>query len=156
MWLLPAAVKAGADLHWLWDDRCASCHGHSAEFARKFLSVSNGELQGRHHLDNLRQFMRNHYLPDSETDATYEMLLAQVLTPPRFRDECSRCHNSASEFVRQALEFRKGVLTGRESGEWVRGFLDRHRGLASADVRFYSDLLERVADEVYRVRIIEP
>ena len=29
-----AAGARGIDLHALWDDRCADCHGHSAEFSR--------------------------------------------------------------------------------------------------------------------------
>jgi hypothetical protein len=37
---IPAARASGIDLHWLWDDRCATCHGHAGDFARKFLAQS--------------------------------------------------------------------------------------------------------------------
>ena len=67
--LTPAVEAAGVDLHRMWDDRCFECHGHAAEFARRSLSVSSGELQGRHHIHDLRRFMRNHYVADSEIDA---------------------------------------------------------------------------------------
>ena len=30
--VMPAVRVSGIDLHWLWQDRCAACHGHSVEF----------------------------------------------------------------------------------------------------------------------------
>lgn len=148
--LTPAVEAAGIDLHRMWDDRCYDCHGHSAEFARKFLSVSNGELQGRHHVQDLRQFMHNHYVADSEVEAVYTMLYAQVSNQARFKDDCSRCHQTAAVFARRSLEFREGVLYGRKSGLPVRRFLDTHRGLDPDEVDFFTKLLTRVANEVYR------
>ena len=41
---MPAVGDTGIDLHWLWDDRCAACHGHSGDFSRKSLSVSSGRF----------------------------------------------------------------------------------------------------------------
>jgi hypothetical protein len=149
--LLPTAAEAAVtDLHQMWDDRCYECHGHSAEFARKFLSVSNGELHGRHHVHDLQRFMQNHYVADGEVEAVYLMLYAQASTQARFKDECSVCHESAAVFVRRSLEFRDGVLYGRKSGLPVRRFLDHHRGLDPDDVEFFSLQLTRVANEVYR------
>jgi hypothetical protein len=146
----PAVVSAGLDLHWLWDDRCAECHGHAGYFARKFLSVSNSELLGRHHVYDLRRFMHNHYLINSEVDAVYNMLLAQTSTRPRFRNECSSCHQSASRFARESLEIRDGHLYGRKSGQLVHQFLKHHRSLDADDIEFFTKLLMRVAHEVYR------
>ena len=148
--LTPAARATGIDLHYMWDDRCFECHGHAAEFARRTLSISNGRLQGRHHVDDLRRFMRNHYLADNEIDAVYRMLLAQASSQARFKEECSRCHNTAANFVRHSLEFRNGVLYGRKSGQPVRGFLNYHMGLDPYGVAFFNKLLTRVASEVYR------
>ena len=147
---LPVAGTAGRDLHRLWHDRCAACHGHSGDFAREFLSVSNGDLQGRHHVDDLREFLKNHYPPDNEVDAIYNMLLAQANAPPRFKEECSRCHETAAGLVRDTLLFRDGVLVSRKTGHPVRRFLDHHRKLRSDHVEFYLTLLTRVAKEVYR------
>lgn len=148
--MTPTVRAAGIDLHWLWDNRCAECHGHAGHFARTFLSVSSGELQGRHHVHDLRRFMYNHHLADSEVDAVYNMLLAQATTPPRFKDECSGCHENAAKFVRNSLELRDGVLHSRKSGRPVRLFLSHHRELDPDDVEFFMKLLTRVAHEVYR------
>ncbi len=147
--MAPAAGAAGIDLHRMWDDRCAGCHGHAGDFARK-LTVSDGELQGRHHVHDLRLFLRNHYPADSEVDAVYNMLLAQASNEAKFRSECSACHGTAAEFVRSALELRDGVLHARASGRPVLQFLSEHRQLGAADVQAFAQLLTRVAGEVYR------
>jgi len=141
---------SGIDLHWFWDNQCAECHGHSAEFAHKFLKVSNGQLQGNHHVQGLRLFMRNHYTQNTEVDAVYEMLLAQALTKPRFKQECSNCHDSAASFVRQSVVLQDKVLLSRESGQPIRKFLQQHRQLDANDINFFMSLLNRVAHEVYR------
>jgi hypothetical protein len=148
--VMPAVGATGIDLHWLWDDRCAACHGHAGDFARKFLSVSNGQLQGRHHVDDLQRFLRNHYLADNAVDAVYNMLLAQADKQARFKSECASCHDTATRFVRSSLELRDGVLYSRKSGQPVRLFLDHHRGLNTDDIEFFLNLLTRVAHEVYR------
>ena len=148
--LAPAAGAAGIDLHWLWHDRCYECHGHAGDFARKFLSVSNGELQGRHHIHDLQQFLHHHYLIQSEAAAVYNMLLAQADIPARFKAECSRCHDTAAEFVRNSLQLRDGVLYGRKSGTATRQFLENHRKLNTDDIEFFMEQLTRVAHEVYR------
>jgi hypothetical protein len=146
----PVVETAGLDLHWLWEDRCAECHGHAGQFSRKFLVVYNGELQGRHHIHDLRRFLHNHYLVNTEVDAVYNMLLAQANTLPRFKNECSSCHQGASSFVRKTLELRDGSLYSRKSGQLVQRFLEHHRGLDAEDIEFYTQLLMRVAHEVYR------
>jgi hypothetical protein len=148
--VMPAIDACATDLHWLWDDRCAECHGHAGDFARKFLSVSGGELRGPHHKHDLRRFLHNHYLAGNEVDAVYTMLLAQANSPTRFRDECSSCHGAAADFVRDRLELRKGMLYSRASGHPVQGFLEHHRNLQPDDVDFFMQLLTRVAREVYR------
>jgi len=143
-------LPSGVDLHWLWDNQCAECHGHSAEFAQKFLSVSNGQLQGRHHVQGLRVFMRSHYTSNFEVEAVHEMLLAQAMTESRFKQECSQCHGSAAALVRQSVLLRDEVLLSRGSGQPIRIFLQQHRKLDANDVDFYMNLLNRVAGEVYR------
>lgn len=146
----PAATAVGVDLHALWDDRCAQCHGHAGEFSRKFLTVSDGRLQGRHHVDDLRKFMQNHYLPEKEVEPVHDMLLAQATTPPRFSRECAQCHGTAAELVRNSLELRNGILYSRKSGQSVHSFLSRHMGLAPDDVKYFDRLLARLAQEIYR------
>lgn len=142
------ALAAGSDLHWLWDDRCAECHGHSGEFARRFLRAADGELSGPHRSsDNLRNFMRHHYLPASEVDALYAMLLAQAQTKPRFQAECGKCHGSAAQLVRASTMLRAGDSLRLLSGQTVQLFLQGHRGLQTQDIDFYVSLLTRVAIE---------
>ena len=148
--IAPVLRASNLDLHWLWDDRCAACHGHAGDFARKFLSVYNGELQGPHHVHNLRQFLHNHYLSGNEVDAVYIMLLAQTNHSARFKAECAGCHDTATRFVRKSLGLRDGVLYSSDSGRPVRDFLVHHRGLEPDDAEFFTDLLTRVAHEVYR------
>jgi len=141
---------SGIDLHWLWDNQCAECHGHSGEFARKFLKVANGQLQGSHHVQDLRLFMRNHYTQNTEVDAVYEMLLAQARAKPRFKQECGNCHGSAAAFVRQSVILQDKVLLSRESRQPIQKFLQQHRRLETDDVVFFTSLLNRIAHEVYR------
>ena len=144
------ASAAGIDLHWLWDNQCAECHGHSGDFARKFLKAEDGQLEGRHHKEDLRRFMRNHYASEIEIDAIYEMLLAQTQTEPRFKQECGRCHGTAARFVRQTIVLQKGVPLSRKSGQDIRRFMDQHRGLQKEDAEFFTALLYRIAREVFR------
>ena len=150
--LLPVSKSdaSGIDLHWQWDNQCAECHGHSSDFARKFLKATDGQLQGIHHGHDLRGFMRNHYISSNEVDAIYKMLLAQAGTKPRFNQECSACHDRASAFVRQSVVLQDGVLLGRESAQPIEKYLQRHRRLQPDDVEFFMRLLNRVAHEVYR------
>jgi hypothetical protein len=146
----PAVGASGLDLHWLWEDRCAGCHGHAGDFARNSLGVSNGELLGRHYVHDLRRFLHNHYLAGNEVDAVYAMLYAQASSQTRFRDECSSCHENAATFVRNALLLRDGALYSRASGQPVREVLVRHRNLKPGDVDFFAKTLVRVAREIYR------
>ncbi len=145
-----APAASDPDLHWLWDDRCATCHGHAGDFARNFLSVVDGQLQGRHHLADLRLFLHNHNLRDAEVDDIYTMLLAQTTSQARFRNACSGCHETAAQFVRAKLKFRDGVLYGDSTGRPVQVTLESHRKLTASDRDFFIKLLLRVAREVYR------
>ena len=135
------------DLHALWDDRCAECHGHSADFARRFLQISDGRLQGRHHVDNLQLFISRHYSTPAQAAAIYAMLQAQAATPPLFRQHCSRCHDSAASLVRSTAILRDGVLLSSRSGQPLHQFLSNHRNLSVEEIDFYLRLLTRVATE---------
>lgn len=147
---MPVFGSNGIDLHRLWDDRCLECHGHAGDFARKFLRASGDELQGRHHVHDLRRFLSNHYLANHEVDAVYDMLRAQSNRQARFKTECGGCHGVAANFVRDKLDLSQGVVYGRESSLPIRSFLEYHRQLPPDDVDFYVELLTRVAREVYR------
>lgn len=147
--LIPLTADTGIDLHWLWDDRCSSCHGHSSEFANQFLSVSvDGQLQGQHHVDDLPLFLQNHYLTDQLVDDVSAMLLAQLSHSARFNKECATCHKNAASFVREKLQFQNAVLEIKKTGNSVKRFLNKHRHLTDEDIEFYTALLYRVAKEV--------
>ena len=148
--LMTTPGAAGVDLHWLWENQCEECHGHSGQFARKFLKLANGRLEGRHHAEDLRLFMRNHYAFEIETDAIYELLLAQTQTEPRFKRECASCHGNAAPFIRKSIILRDGILLSRKTGQSTKSFLQQHRGLKQDDVQFFTALLRRIVGEVYR------
>ena len=133
-----------------WDSRCEECHGEADEFARKFLWAIDGQLQGQHHIDNMRLYLRNHYVPKHLIDGMYNMLLAQANSPVRFKSECSSCHNSAEEFIKKAIFIKSGELMAVESGIPVREFLESHQGLQQTDVEFFTKLLTRVRNDIYR------
>lgn len=146
-----AGAGAATDLHRFWDQTCGDCHGHAADWARKFLTVaSDGTLQGRHHKDDLLRFLGNHHVPQDLVVPVYEMLRAQAQTDPRFRTMCGRCHEGAADLARQSLELRDGVLVGRESGRPVADLLPGHAmlRLSPEDTTFFIDLLTRVRLEV--------
>jgi hypothetical protein len=143
-----AASAAEVDLHGYWDRNCASCHGHAAAFARRFLTVRDGKLQGRHHVGDLEIFLANHYLARDLIAPVSEMLAAQVSTEPRFRNECGRCHPSAAELARKSLALRDGALVSRSSGQATAQFLSGHARIKPADVPFFVDVLTRVTKEV--------
>lgn len=155
-WLLIVAIvlaAAGAgkaadvDLHAYWDGRCASCHGHAAAFARRFLTVSDGKLRGRHHVDDLETFLANHHLARDLVAPVTEMLAAQVTTEPRFHNECGRCHTSAAELARKSLVLRNGSLLSRSSSQPTAEFLAGHARIKPEDVPFFVDVLTRVVKE---------
>ncbi|MDH5185106.1 MAG: hypothetical protein OEX12_14580 [Gammaproteobacteria bacterium] len=146
--IAPLVLASGPDIHALWDDRCVSCHGHAGEFARKFLTVSNAELQGRHHVHDLRLFLQNHYLAGHSVEPVYNMLRAQAGNDPRFTNECSRCHNRAADFVRDSFILRDGVLYSRQLDMPIREFLNGHRKLQQQDVDYFMQQLMRIANEV--------
>ncbi|MEJ2381442.1 MAG: hypothetical protein P8076_09705 [Gammaproteobacteria bacterium] len=145
-----SAAAAGIDLHRMWDDRCSGCHGHAGAFARQHLRVVDGRLVGHHPDRDMRRFLHNHYLAADEIDAVYAMLLAQAGSSARFKQQCGQCHGSASGFIRKSLVLRDGVLYGRTSDRPVHRFLEHHRGLSPDDAAFFTDVLTRVAHEVYR------
>jgi hypothetical protein len=152
--LLSAAVfttnALAVDLHKLWDSRCSECHGHSGEFARKYLTVEDGQVIGQHPTRRVRLFLENHYPPGGQVEAIYLMLKAQTETGPRFKDECGRCHKTAAEFVRGSIVVRNDQLYGVDSNEPVADFLLGHRELSAEDADFFSSLLARVVAEVGR------
>ncbi len=148
-----STVGAGAlDLHAYWDSNCATCHGHSADFARRFLAVKDGKLQGRHHVDNLATFLSHHYLPADLVAPITAMLQAQVSTSPRFKAACGGCHETAATLVRETLALRDGVLVNRNTGRPTVEFLRGHAGLTAADVPAFVETLERVTREVGAAR----
>jgi hypothetical protein len=140
---------AGAiDLHEYWDKNCGTCHGHAGAFARRFLSVEDGKLRGRHHVDNLEVFLANHYLRRDLVAPVSNMLIAQASNEPRFQKECGRCHENAAALARESLALRDGVLVSRASGRPTAEFLSGHARIKPADVPFFVDVLTRVTKEV--------
>ena len=131
-----------------WDDRCEECHGDADEFARKYMWLIDGQLQGRHHIDDLHLFLAKHYIPAYRIDAVSEMLQANANTLVRFGDECGSCHGSPQEFVHKSIASRISGLAGVESGLPVEEFLPTHQGMSEADAEFYTRLIIRVSEQI--------
>jgi hypothetical protein len=129
----------------IWDSRCEECHGDPAVFSSKYLWDIGGQLQGRHHIDNLSLFMGNHYIPDHEIEAIRIMLLSQANSSARFKTECSSCHGDVKEFIEKSLWVRRGGITAMESGIDLIDFLPTHQDLQPEDVTFYRKLFARIA-----------
>lgn len=150
--LLFASVSSAAstevDLHDYWDQRCNYCHGHSGEFARRFLRVDQGRLRGVHHRDDLEAFLRNHYLTEPLVAPVRAMLMAQLTTKPLFGEKCAGCHETAAAFARKSLDIVDGVLIGTASGIKVVDYLASHGRLEAHEVPLVVDNLLRVRSEV--------
>jgi cytochrome c5 len=147
---VPASAAApGIDLHAFWDDRCFECHGHAGAFARQILSVRDGRLSGRHHEDDLRAFLRQHYMSEPLAERVHDMLLAQVRTEPVYQQKCARCHETAAALVRNSIDFDNGVLVAKSARTPLLRFLVRHGGgLTPAELTTVMSSLERIRAEV--------
>ena len=78
------------------------------------------------------------------------MPLAQRKIPPRYRNECRRCHGSAAGLVRDSTDLENGIMHSADTGRAINDFLPGHRGLSQADAEFFGALLLRGAREVIR------
>jgi hypothetical protein len=143
-----SAAPAEVDLHDYWDQRCSYCHGHSSEFARRFLRIEQGRLRGVHRRDDLDGFLRNHYLTEQLVAPVRAMLMAQLTTKPLFGQKCAGCHGTAAAFARQSLGVVNGVLVGTASGIKVADYLASHGRLEPHDVPILVETLQRVRGEV--------
>jgi len=129
-----------------WDNRCEECHGDYAEFSGKYLWVFDGQLQGRHHIDDLHLFLQNHYIPAHQVDAISKMLAAKANSPLRFASECGECHGEAEEFVAKSIWVRGEEITAMGVGMEAKEFLQTHQNLKPEDVEFYLKLFVRIGD----------
>jgi hypothetical protein len=151
--VLMFAFQPGAsarDAYASWDNRCEECHGDADAFAHKYLWVVGDQLQGRHHVDDLRLFMHNHFIPDHEIDKMREMLWAQANKMSRFADECGSCHKGVEEFVRTSISSWGDEPSGVESGIPVSRFLQTHQNLDAEDAKFFTRLINRVLSQISR------
>lgn len=140
--LFAGAAGAGAvDLHRLWDDRCQSCHGHSADFARDRPSLAQ-----RPTIDIFLQ--RHGDLTEGVAIGVRHMLEAQARTPPLWRERCRICHGPAAAFVRQRLVQTDDGLENRLTHRPVAPFLLTHARQTPAEAAFFQRLLERLEGEV--------
>lgn len=145
---LSSSAPDEVDLHDYWDQRCSYCHGHSSEFARRFLHVDKGRLRGVHHRDDLDAFLRNHYLSEQMVAPVRAMLMAQLATTPLFGEKCAACHGTAAAFARKSLRVVNGVLVGTASARKVVDYLASHGRLEPHEVPITVENLHRVRNEV--------
>lgn len=142
--LTPTAVYSQS-AEYLWDNRCEECHGDSSIFAGKYLWDIDGQLQGRHHINNLALFMSNHYIPDHASEIIRNMLLSKANSPIKFKNECRNCHGEAKEFVEKSLWVRGSEITGMATGMALIDFLPTHQNIPQTDITFFRELFARIA-----------
>lgn len=144
-----AAPVGATDLHRLWDERCAQCHGHAAEFARAQLSIQEGRLQGSRPSRDLRAFLVRHgELEAAEADGLHAMLSAQLRRAPLFRKNCAICHDTAADLARDLI-LRDSRLYGRYSGRRIDQFLQGHGRIPPEDLADWVATLTRIEAEVH-------
>lgn len=138
------------DAYASWDNRCEECHGDADSFAGKYLWVVDGQLQGRHHVDDLDLFMRRHYIPAHEVEKITAMLQAQANDMARYEAQCGSCHGSRQDFVRASISTWGDGLTGVETGIPIAEFLPAHQQIGVDGAVFYGRLIERVISQIGR------
>jgi cytochrome c5 len=132
-----------------WDNRCEECHGDPDKFAAKYLWIIEGQLQGRHHVDDLRLFLGNHYVPEHLLDPMHAMMSKQASTLTRFDSECGECHGTPESFVRKSIVTQDREMIGVMTSTAVEEYLASHRELSEADAEFFTRLLKRVERIIY-------
>lgn len=135
------------DLHAFWDNRCAECHGHAAEFSRKHLGIAGDRLVGSRAGRDLRTFLATHESGGEHAGAIYAMLLAQAGTPQLFQQKCAGCHGTAADYARKSLVLDGGVAKTRDGGRAVLDVLARHGKVTPEEARTIADSLSRVLRE---------
>ena len=144
LWLGILPCSSGAvDPETVWQSRCDQCHGDAAEFAGKYLWQIGGQLQGRHHVADLRKFLGNHYAPEHLLDMLEDMLARHANSATRFAQECGSCHGDVEAFANDSIEFRWRKVRGVKSGEALEDYLPAHQGLSAEDADFFARLLDR-------------
>ncbi len=141
--LVPAAAAA-EDFHELFERRCAACHGHAGDFARKTLVIVEGELRGRKSGRPIGPFLATHRGGlEPETAALFtEVLFRQVESGGLFQRHCAICHVRARDLVQARLIVADGRLLGRYSGADMGTFLRGHgRATEEEAERLYDALL---------------
>ena len=150
--LTSLAVAHGSVLAWdvydSWDSRCEECHSEAAEFSQKYLWVVDDRLQGRHHIEDMHLFMKNHYVPKHELETMTAMLKEHANKMARYEAECGECHKGAEDFVRESISTWGDGPTGVETGKPIAEYLVTHQDLGEEDAAFFVRLIERVLDQI--------
>lgn len=136
------------DLHAFWDNRCAECHSHAADFARTHLRRDGDRLSGSRPTRDLLGFLGTHESGGEHAGAIYRMLLAQVTTPPLFQQKCAGCHGTAASYARAALVLDNGIARTRDDRRAVVDVLARHGKVTPEEARTIADSLARVLTEI--------
>ena len=147
LWLCVLPAQSGTvDPESVWNSRCDQCHGTHDEFAGKYLWAIDGQLQGVHHVRDLRRFLSNHYAPDHLIDDLQALLARHANTADRFASECGACHGPVETFARTSIEYRWRKVRGVKSGLALDDYLAKHENLQAEDAEFFARLLERFVE----------
>lgn len=138
--LLAAALAhgaPGADFHRIFEERCASCHGHAGEFVRGALTERDGTLESLRTGRPVSEILTSHAggLEPDKVALFVEVFTAQLRSGGFYRERCDICHGRAREFARLRLIVREGRLTGRYSGRDIEAFLPGHARMTAEEAR---------------------
>ena len=131
------------DPHALFEEKCGRCHEHAGTFARKSLTVENGEVVGLRSGKAALKTLTSHFgkLSDAEAELIVDMFRRQIESGGLYESKCRLCHDPAKNLARQTLIIRHGQLTGRYSGRSIETFLSRHGRLEGDELAVMLDML---------------
>ncbi|WP_299879069.1 hypothetical protein [uncultured Sulfitobacter sp.] len=140
-----AGGTSADDFHQTFEARCMKCHGHSGDFARRMLTLKDGNVLGGEE-QHLRPFLERHQggLSTTEIALFLDTFKTQLSSESFFQDRCYTCHGRAYTFVRLNLIQRDGVLIGRYTGFDTQRFLLDHARLTEREAEWMYDRLSAI------------
>ncbi|MGI9421523.1 MAG: hypothetical protein ACR2RA_27150, partial [Geminicoccaceae bacterium] len=90
-----AAQSQPIDPHELFEEKCGRCHEHAGTFARKSLTIENGEVVGLRSGKAVLKTLPSHFgnLSDAEVGLIVDMFRRQIESGGLYQSRCRLCHD---------------------------------------------------------------